>query len=202
MQTEIEAKSLSVDHDTLRVKLRELGATLEQPMRLMRRYNFDFPDGRLRQDNNGWARVRDENGKITMSYKELGDRTLHGTKEVCLTIDSFDNAKLFLESIGMESTSYQETMRESWRLGDLEIELDHWPWTNPYIEIEAPDETAMRGIFAKLDLPYDKAVFGSVEVVYQETYDVPDHVIYDIPTIGFDLPIPETLSSKRREQTA
>jgi hypothetical protein len=30
MQTEIEAKSLAVDHDALRVKLRDLGATLDE----------------------------------------------------------------------------------------------------------------------------------------------------------------------------
>jgi len=77
MKTEIEAKSLDADHDTLRVKLKALGASLKQPLRLMRRYNFDYPDGRLRIENNGWARVRDEAGKITMSYKEQKDRTLH-----------------------------------------------------------------------------------------------------------------------------
>lgn len=201
MQTEIEAKSLNVDHDALRVKLRELGATIEQPMRLMRRYNFDFPDKRLQRKNNGWARVRDEAGKITMSYKELGERTLHGTSEVCITVDNFDNAKTFLEAVGLQPTSYQETKRESWRLGELEIELDQWPWTRPYVEVEAPDETAMRDIFAKLDLPYDQAVFGSVEVVYQAEYDVTDDEIWDVSTITFEKPVPEIFARKRKANT-
>lgn len=199
MQTEIEAKSLSVDHDALRVKLREIGATLEQPMRLMRRYNFDFPDKHLQRQNNGWARVRDESGKVTMSYKELGDRTLHGTSEVCITVDSFDSAKSFLESIGLQPTSYQETKRESWRLGDLEIELDHWPWTKPYVEIEAPNEIAMHDIFAKLDLPYDQAVFGSVEVVYQAEYDVTDAEIWDVSTITFEKTVPAIFARNRKD---
>jgi len=198
MQTEIEAKSLDVDHDALRVKLRALGATLEQPMRLLRRHNFDFPDRRLQKESNGWARVRDEGDKVTMSYKQLNDRTVHGTKEVCITVDSFDEAKALLEALGLQSMSYQETKRESWRLGDLQIELDQWPWTKPYIEIEAPDEAALQDIFTKLDLAWNEAVFGSVEVVYRGEYDVTDDAFVHIPAITFELPVHDILASKRK----
>lgn len=198
MQTEIEAKSLNADHQALRARLRELGAVLEHPMRLMRRYNFDFPDGRLQKEQKGWARVRDEGGKITASYKQLNGRTLHGTKEVCVTVNSFDDAKALFEALGLVPTSYQETKRESWHLGELEIELDHWPWTKPYIEIEAPDETAMKDIFAKLDLDYAQAVFGSVEVVYQNEYDVDEATVQNIGTIRFELPVPAVLAGKQK----
>jgi len=198
MQTEIEAKALNVDHDALRVKLRALGAVLEHPMRVMRRYNFDFPDARLQQEKNAWARVRDEGGKITASYKQLDGRTLHGTKEVCVTVNSFDDAKALFEALGLVVTSYQETKRESWRLDELEIELDHWPWTEPYIEIEAPDADAMKDIFAKLGLDYTQAVFGSVEVVYQNEYDVDEATVQNIKTVRFDLPVPGVLASRRK----
>jgi adenylate cyclase class 2 len=88
MQTEIEAKFLDVDHDALRAKLRALGAVCEQPMRTMFRKGFDFPDRRLRKEKNGWVRIRNEGDKVTMSYKQLDDRGVHGTKEVCLTVDT------------------------------------------------------------------------------------------------------------------
>jgi adenylate cyclase class 2 len=201
MQTEIEAKSLDADHDALRVKLRELGATLEQPMRLFRRHNMDFPDGRLRS-RGGWARVRDEGDKITASYKELSDRTVHGTKEVCVAVDSYDSAKALLEELGLKATSYQETKRESWRLGELQIELDQWPWTKPYIEIEAPDEAALKDIFQKLGLPWETAVFGSVEVVYQGEYDVTDHDFGQISLITFEAPVPDILEQHQKAAAA
>jgi adenylate cyclase class 2 len=201
MQTEIEAKSLDVDHDALRAKLRALGATLEQPMRLLRRYNLDFADRRLRDqpEGGGWVRVRDEGDKVTLSYKQLNDRTLHGTKEICVTVNSFDDAKALLEAIGLGPTSYQETRRESWRLGDLQIELDQWPWTKPYIEIEAPDESSLKDIFAKLDLAWDTAVFGSVEVVYRGEYDISDEE-FDALSVPFtfEAPVPEALASKQK----
>ena len=200
MQTEIEAKSLNVDHDALRAALRELGATLAQPMRLQRRYNLDFPDHRL-QDVGGWVRIRDEGDKITMSYKQLLDRTLHGTKEVCLTVDSFEQAQSFLDALGIVPSSYQETKRESWRLGKLEIELDQWPWTKPYVEIEGPDEASLKDIFAKLGLDWSKAVFGSVEVVYRGEYDITDEEFYTLGEMTFEKPLPQLLASRKKAQS-
>lgn len=200
MQTEIEAKSLNVDHDELRATLRELGATLAQPMRLQRRYNLDFADHRL-QKIGGWVRIRDEGDKVTMSYKQLLDRTLHGTKEVCLTVDSFDQAKSFLEALGIVPAGYQETKRESWRLGTLEIELDQWPWTKPYVEIEGPDEVSLKDIFAKLGLDWNKAVFGSVEVVYRGEYDITDEEFYTLGEMTFEKPLPQLLASRKKAQS-
>ena len=124
MQTEIEAKFLAIDHGVMRKKLRALGAVCEQPNRLMRRKVYDFHDGRLRKERSGWARVRDEGDKITMSYKQLDDRSFQGTKEVNLVIDSFEQGDAFLRSLGLEVVSYQETKRESRRLGDGEVERD------------------------------------------------------------------------------
>jgi adenylate cyclase class 2 len=123
---------------------------------------------------------------------------LHGTKEICITVNNFDDAKALFEALGLVVTSYQETKRESWRLDDLEIELDHWPWTEPYVEIEAPNETVMQDIFAKLSLDYKKAVFGSVEVVYQNEYDVDEATVQNIKTIRFELPVPNVLAAKKR----
>ncbi len=80
MQTEIEAKFLDVDVEALRKKLEEIGATQEHPEIFMKRKVFDYPDSRL-EKKGGWIRVRDEGEKITLSYKQLNDRSLHGTKK-------------------------------------------------------------------------------------------------------------------------
>jgi adenylate cyclase class 2 len=198
MQTEIEAKFLKSDHTALRIKLEAIGAKCVQPMRLMRRNNYDFPDHRLQKERNGWARVRDEGDKITVSYKQLNHRTLHGTQEVCVTVDSFTNAQQLLEALGLQSSSYQETKRESWKLGDVEIELDQWPWTEPYVEIEAPDERSLHDTAEQLDLDYEQAVFGSVEVVYQNEYDVSDEEIWDVQIITFSEPVPKLFQERAK----
>lgn len=173
MKPEIEAKFLNVDHNALRAKLKEIGAERVQPMRLMKRKNYDFPDGRLAKIH-GWVRLRDEGGKITLSYKQLNDRTLHGTHEVSLAVDHFGRADDLLRSIGLQAASYQETKRESWQFGELEIELDEWPWAKPYIEMEGPDEASLKDLAQKLGLDWSKACHGSVEIVYRGEYDVTD----------------------------
>jgi Adenylate cyclase, class 2 (thermophilic) len=198
MQTEIEAKFLDVDHDALRAKLRELGAVCEQPMRIMVRQTYDFPDGRLRKEKNGWARVRNEGNKVTMSYKQLDDRSLHGTKEVCVTVDDFDQAGALYEALGLQRNSYIETKRESWKLGHIEIELDIWPWTKPYIEMEAHDEAELKDIASKLGLDWSKVLHGSVEVVYMAEYDVTEDDVNSWGEITFTN-VPEWLEAKRRK---
>ena len=68
MQIELEAKFLDINPEDLREKLKENGAKLIHPERLMRRKTFDYPDKRLKKIG-GWIRVRDEGDKITFSRK-------------------------------------------------------------------------------------------------------------------------------------
>lgn len=194
MNVELEAKWLDIDHDEMRRKLEACGAKLVQPERMMSRRVFDYPDKRLGKDG-GWVRVRNEGDKVTMSYKQLKDRTLHGTEEVNLTVDDFDKASDFLESIGLESYSYQETKRESWRLGDVEIELDTWPWIPSFIEIEAPSEKDLLSTVEKLGLDYSKTLHGSVETAYQDKYDVTEEEINGWDEIKFS-DVPDWLQAK------
>lgn len=196
MQTEIEAKFLDVNHDEIRKKLKALGAKLEQPMRLMRRKNYDYKDRRLENEKTGWVRVRDEGDKITLAYKQLEDRTLLGTKEVSLDVNDFEATCRFLENIGLEVQSYQETKRESWTIGEIQIELDEWPWVNPFIEIEAPDEASLKNIAAKLGYDWKDALHGSVEIVYQAEYDVTEEEVDHWDEITF-VQTPDWLEAKR-----
>ncbi len=197
MQTEIEAKFLDVNHDVVRSRLVEAGARRVRPNQLMKRKNFDFPDRRL-EKKGGWVRVRDEGSKVTLSYKQLNDRTLHGTKEVNITVDDFDTACLFLDSIGLEMQSYQETRRESWRLGEVEIELDEWPWIPPFVEVEGPSQKDIEDTAKKLGLDWESAVHGSVEIAYQKEYDVSEEEVDHIAQITFG-PAPQWLEERKKQ---
>ena len=196
MQAEIEAKFLGVDHQAIRKKLQDLGATCQAPMRLMRRKNFDYPDGRL-QAIGGWVRVRDEGGIVTLAYKQLDNRGVDGTKEVSVTVSSFGQTCAFLESIGLIQKSYQETKRESWTLEGAEIELDEWPWVRPYLEIEAEDEAQLFAIAERLGFRREDALHGSVEIVYQHEYDVTEADVDSWAEILF-VDVPQSLEGKRK----
>lgn len=194
METEIEAKFLDIDKENVRKKLEEVGAKLIHPERLMRRKVFEHPT----EKQNDWIRVRDEGDKITLSYKRLIDRTLHGTKEISVDVSDFDKTCGILENAKLKFVAYQETKREKWQLGNTEITIDTWPWVPPFIEIEAPTENEVKGVTQKLGFDWKNAEHGSVETVYIKHFDVTEEEIDDWQEITF-IPTPGWLDKKRRE---
>ncbi len=196
METEIEAKFPNVDSGVLRQKLAALAAVQEHPEILMRRKNFDYPDHRL-EDIGGWIRVRDEGNKVTMSYKQLNDRTLHGTKEINVVVDDFDKTCAFLESVGFEHKAYQETKREKWILNNVEVTIDTWPWVPTFVELEGPHEELVRKTATELGLDWNDAMHGSVETIYQMHYDFTEQEIDRWESITFIEP-PEWLMAKKK----
>ncbi len=194
MQTEIEAKFLGIDPEAIRQKLREIGAKLIFPERLMRRRTFGSKDGSLEKVG-AWIRVRDEGDRVTLSLKQLKSYTLHGMSEISIEVKDFEGASRILAALGFRQKAYQETKREKWQLGKAEITIDTWPWIPTFVEIEGPEEGVVKETAEKLDLDWRKALHGSVEYVYEKYYDVTE--VDSWPEITF-VPVPDWLSSKKR----
>ena len=134
MNNEIEAQFLDINKNEIRKKLKQIGTKLVRPEVLMRRIVFDVGPHQF-------ARVRDEGDKIVMTYKNVSDdKSIMGTKEVNVVVDNYENAILLLKSCGLEEKAEQESLREVWILGEVEICIDEWPWLPPFIEVEGPSE--------------------------------------------------------------
>ena len=194
MQTEIEAKFLNVDFDDIRKRLKDSGAKLEQPMRIMRRVLFDYPDERFQKNGQTQRlRVRDEGNKITLTYKAKNDTNY--AHEVEVEVDSFDEAVKLLEAIGLKKYSFQESKRETWTHKDVEVVLDEWPWVDTYIEIEGPSEEAIKSAAKDLGFDWKDAKFGSVDTAYRLQYPGMTKMesIGDLPEVRFEAPLPEYL---------
>lgn len=196
MQTEIEAKFLEIDTGKLRKRLISSGAKQEHKEILMRRKTFDDIKMSLAKIG-GWIRVRDEGAKITFSYKQLNNRTLHGTKEISVDVDYFEKTCDLLESIGFKQKSYQETKREKWILNNVEITIDTWPWIPTLVELEAQNEDDLRKVARLLGFDWQEALYGSVETAYQKYFDVTEEEINTCKKIVFS-PLPEWLEKKRK----
>lgn len=190
MPTEIEATFINIDKDTMRKKLREVGAELVQPEILMRRVIFDLGPG-------SFARVRDEGDKITMSYKQVDDLSLSGTKEICVNVSNYEDTINLLKHVGLKAKADQETLRETWELDGAEITLDTWPWLPSYVEIEGKSEGNVKQAAEKLGFKMEDAHYGSVDQVYKIYYNVTSEDINYCPVIKF-MKIPEWLAKKRR----
>jgi adenylate cyclase class 2 len=198
MPTEIEAKFLDVSPNEVRERLTGVGAVCEHPTRLMRRDLFDHADGRYRKGEYAEKlRIRDEGNKLTMTYKKLSADSKYAA-EIETVIGSYDATKQLLTAVGLHSFSYQESKRETWRLNDVEIVIDEWPWLRPYIEIEGPSEKSIQAAASKLGFNWSDARFGSVDTAYRSQYPkmTKEDSIGDVSEVRFDLPVPDFLKER------
>lgn len=199
MNTEIEAKFANVDHTQMRSKLTQIGAHCTQPERLMRRvvYHNDAMSKR-----GAFLRIRDEGHRVTMTYKQFDEDSLAGAKEYEIQVSDFETAVSLVDATGLIHDTYQESRRETWKLGDVEIALDEWPWINAYMEIEGPSEDKVRGVVRQLGLQWEKAIFGGVANIYLSQYPHIgktgiDEINHNWPIIKFDMSPPTLLSPPR-----
>ena len=192
MKAEIEAKFLNIDKENIRKLLKSIVAELVLPERLMERAVFDSPNP------NEYFRVRNEGNQITMSFKHCDNRSIEGMKEICLTVDNYNNAVEFMTHAIGAPKALQETYRESWVKDGVEIDIDTWPWVPTFIEIEGKSAEAVEKLASELGLKMEDAEYGSVEIVYQQDFDVTEDEINYMPEIKFT-DVPEWLEARRRK---
>ncbi len=188
MDIEYEAKFLKIDKEDVRRRLGAAGATLAKAEFLQKRIPFDLPGERKSKD--AWLRVRDEDGRVTLSLKIVDGDRIENQREIMLTVDDFDSAVALLDAIGCTRKSYQETKRELWHAGDMEIMIDEWPFLEPFVEVEGPSEIAVRNFSEKLGFHWEDAVFGAVGKLYFMKYGVYPDAVNRITKIVFDMENP------------
>lgn len=186
MKKEIEATYLSVDKDAVRKKLSTAGFVLQTPEYTMRRKTFDF--SRVAPGLNKWGRVRQESDKVTMTVKEVRGSGINDTYEVELVVNDFDTASAFFEACNIPAKAFQENMREVWNRDNVEVTIDTWPGLNPFVEIEAETEEVVREVSKELGFDFEKAVFGSIDIVYEKELGIPAATIIKLPEITFANP--------------
>lgn len=192
MKTEIEVKFCDIDIDAMREILARAGAVCEQPMRLMRRVIIETDK---LAEHNAFVRVRDEGDRATLTYKQFDEASLTGAKEIEVTVSDFDATVALLGQVDLIHKSFQESRRETWKLGDVEVVIDEWPHLNAYIEIEGESEESVKRAAEALGFAWSNAIFGSVTEVYQHQYpDGQSRELVNMPRISFDEPLPAIIS--------
>ncbi|NCS83156.1 CYTH domain-containing protein, partial [Candidatus Saccharibacteria bacterium] len=190
--TEYEAKFLNINIDDIRRRLQDLGATLEKPMRLMRRVTIDTDELKKKD---AFIRVRDEGDRVTITYKQFDSLSVEGAKEHEIIVSDFDEAVALLAAAGLPHRSFQESKRETWMYGDVEIVIDEWPWLNSYIEVEAGSADEVKDAAEALGFNWSEAVFGDVMAAYRVQYPhlSEKDTVGNIPEVKFGDPLPKLL---------
>lgn len=184
MNTEFEATFSDINKDAVRSALKKAGAVLLYPTFLQRRINFEPPKGYERAGS--WFRVRQEYGKTTMSYKMITGNSIHDQKEICVTVDDFEQASQLLEQAGCQKKAYQENKREAWKLNGVDITIEEWPFLEPFVEIEGISEQAVIEASSLLGFDYATAYFGAVDKLYAQKYHLSTDSINNAPRIVFE----------------
>jgi adenylate cyclase class 2 len=192
MKSEIEAKFVNANIADIRSKLESIDAILIQPMRDMQRVTIDTPNLKKKD---AFVRIRNEGDKTTITYKQFNSLTIDGVKEIEVTVSDFDDAVALFKEAGLVYGSFQESRRETWKLGEVEIVIDEWPWLNPYIEIEAPSEELVISTSEKLGFSWSDAIFGDVMAAYRVQYPHLglNDTVGNIPEVRFSDPLPDLL---------
>ena len=166
---EFEAKFYPVDKDQLRIKLKEIGATLVSPEHLMRRVIYDHKSHP--EFTCDFVRVRDEGTKITMTAKTHSQTgKMEDEKEVEIIVDNYDNTTKIFTAMGFSPDRYQETLRESWILEDVHIDIDTWPGLETYCEIESSSEDKIKIVSEKLGFDWSEHFVSNSMDMYADIY--------------------------------
>ncbi len=197
MKTEIEVKFVEVGIEDVRARLEAAGAICEQPMRLMKRALIEEPH---HEAEHSFIRVRDEGNKVTLTFKRRVDPhapTIDSVKEIEVTVSSFDDTVELLREAGWTYKTFQESKRETWKLGDVEVVIDEWPWIRPYIEIEGESEMEVRQAVERLGFDWRDVVYGHIDAVYERDYEF-DGVrgVIDLKEVRFADPVPAAFKKR------
>lgn len=156
MPTEIEAK-IKVDHlENFTKKLKTLGAQQRRDV-LQRDSFFDRPDRSLKLADCG-LRIRREKYrdtiKIILCFKgpKAKNSPYKKRQEIEFEVSDQIRAHQLLQALGFQLMFTFEKKRSEWLLENCLVCLDELAVLGKFIEVEGPDESAIRKVLTSLEL--------------------------------------------------
>lgn len=176
MAVEYETKVLNIDVEAVKQKLKELGAVFVGKKNF-RRYVYDMnpPQAEKRM------RLRTDGKTTTLTIKHIVDeKAIDGVQEREVGVESFDQMNTLLEQLNYRAKSYQENVRESFILGDCNLEIDSRPLIPTYLEIEWPNKEMVVELLKKLEVNGEVTPENTIEVYKRYGINLKDY-----PTLSF-----------------
>lgn len=153
MSEEREVKFYLDDLRGMQKRLLAAGATIEKPRVFESNARFDTPDGRLAANKQVLRLRQDTRARLTYKGAALENDHISVRPEFEVTVSDYEEAHRILAALGYEVSVMYEKYRTTYHLRQLEIVLDEMPFGN-FMEIEGPDEEAIRDAASRLDLDW------------------------------------------------
>ena len=165
---ELEVKFKISSTDEILTKIRALAAPCVQPVQLERNLRWDDPDRTLSKFHRV-LRLRDNGGTSVLTFKaeSKNDKGLADREEIETVVSDFENTRLILERLRYEIMFIYEKYRSIYTLNDTGLFVDHTP-IGAYIEIEGPDEAAIRSSVELLGLNWEDRIDKSYSALFSE----------------------------------
>lgn len=175
---EIEARFLEINPAQLHKKILELGG---------KDYGEDFLKETIFYDKAfewkdifKFIRMRETKEGISLALKHFQygkGKKLYASskpvvKEVEIKVDDSNKAKLFLEEAGFVAFRVQEKKRHSYKMKEIILDVDTWPSTPPYLEVEGDSEQEIKKVAELLGFDWKKAVFRGAGWIIEQYLDV------------------------------
>lgn len=181
---EYEAKFLDINISKFRKLVKENGGKL-----FHKRVKYVRSVFKLNDKRKGFARVRDENGAVTITVKIYNNDKYPDEYEVSVK-DDFSAAVNLIKSLNMKQIAYQESYREKYifpkNKNIHEVTIDELPGLPPYCEIDCKTEKSLLDMIKKLNLDIKKKRYGSFGKTYLEYYGLPEEILnFKTPKLTF-----------------
>lgn len=178
---EYEVKILEIDPIIIRKKLISIGCKRIHESKMMKRTVFSLCNA----NKNGFSRVRDEGGKVTITSKIYKDQDFPQETEVSIN-ETYESACKLIESLGLQKKSVQESIREKWSHPLAhEITIDNIPGIPTYMEIDCINEKNLNKLISLLEVDKKNMRTGGFDKQFEEYYGIPKKEFIEIPVISF-----------------
>lgn len=117
-----------------------------------------------------WIRLRQDGEQIELTLKYIyntdAEYEIDQVKEVEILVNDFDTANKLVEEMGYYKRKLVEKKRISYIYNDLQVEIDEWPFLEPYVEIEGKNVDSIYNLVEKLGYSKEQAKVMNTEDVY------------------------------------
>lgn len=176
MKKEIEIKILNIDPKKLRPSLKKMGGKQVSKPTLMHELYLESP---VKKQAYSSFRLRTEGKRTFLTLKvKKKDKQFEVRNEHEVEVSEFDVAKKILELAGFKVFREREKIRESYRVGNVRVEIDKYPKMMPYIEIESQDRKEIKEFIEKIGFPLKYSTRKTATEIIRNAGLDPDNLVF------------------------
>lgn len=172
---EVEVKFLVDDVAAMRQRLLAAGAVLAKPRVHEHNVRLDDDEGTLMGKRQLLRLRQDDGARLTFKGVAAQESTeVKVREELEIAIGDFETALAIFERLGFKPRQVYEKLRETFRLGEVEVVLDELP-IGAFMELEGSEE-GIRTAAAQLGLPWSERILDNYLLLMARVkafYDLP-----------------------------